>query len=531
MSTDAPPVRLTREGPLAIVCIERPPVNAIDRQVRAGLHAALDALQAEPAAAVVLLGAGRCFIAGADIGEFERPGVAAELSALADRLAALPMPVIAAMHGAALGGGLELALASDYRLALPGTRLGLPEVSLGLIPGAGGTQRLPRVIGLAPALERICSGEPIAAEAAEALGLVDAVLPGETPLAAARAYLQSQPALARRPLDPQPCPADAAACRAWQVRLARPGPAARELARQAVCAAAQLPLPAGLAREAELFEQARAGRESQAQRRLFFAERAIPRRLEAPAEGTVTCAAPTRAALPAWLVTALERLPAATPAVRLESAGTPCLQVVDAAGRQLAALRAAWPASARVLELAPLPTPAPGAGDALGAIAALARAAKALLLPLPGPQCISPTLATAVATAWQRLDGAALERDWAAFGGGISLASIAGTDVPAVAEVDAGASASPGLLALLACWAEAGAGLIAAGAADAPLIDLLCVKALGFPVYRGGPMFYADRIGPSRLVAALDMHQAAGLAPAPALRQLAREGGAFYRDG
>ncbi|HJO35929.1 MAG TPA: enoyl-CoA hydratase-related protein, partial [Gammaproteobacteria bacterium] len=199
MSGEIPPVRLTREGSLAILCIERPPVNAIDRQVRAGLHAALDALQAEPAAAVVLYGAGRCFIAGADIGEFERPGVAAELSALADRLAALPMPVIAAMHGAALGGGLELALASDYRLALPGTRLGLPEVGLGLIPGAGGTQRLPRVIGLAPALERICSGEPIAAEAAEALGLVDAVLPGETPLAAARAYLQSQPALARRP--------------------------------------------------------------------------------------------------------------------------------------------------------------------------------------------------------------------------------------------------------------------------------------------------------------------------------------------
>ncbi len=527
MSGEIPPVRLTREGSLAILCIERPPVNAIDRQVRAGLHAALDALQAEPAAAVVLYGAGRCFIAGADIGEFERPGVAAELSALADRLAALPMPVIAAMHGAALGGGLELALASDYRLALPGTRLGLPEVGLGLIPGAGGTQRLPRVIGLAPALERICSGEPIAAEAAEALGLVDAVLPGETPLAAARAYLQSQPALARRPIDPQPCPADAAACRAWQVRLARPGPAARELARQAVCAAAQLPLPAGLAREAELFEQARAGRESQAQRRLFFAERAIPRRLEAPAEGTVTCAAPTRAALPAWLVTALERLPAATPAVRLESAGTPCLQVVDAAGRQLATLRAAWPAPARVLELAP----APPAADALGALAVLARAARALLLPLPGPQCISPPLAAAVAVARQRLDGAALERDWAAFGGGVSLAAIAGVGAPAVAEAAAGAPASPGLLALLACWAEAGAGLIAAGAADAPLIDLLSVKALGFPVYRGGPMFYADAIGPSRLVAALDMHQAAGLAPAPALRQMAREGSVFYRDG
>lgn len=528
MSGDAQPVRLTREGTLAILCIERPPVNAIDRQVRAGLHAALDALQAEPAAAVVLLGAGRCFIAGADIGEFESPGVAAELSALADRLAALPMPVIATMHGAAFGGGLELALASDYRLALPGTRLGLPEVSLGLIPGAGGTQRLPRVIGLAPALELICLGQPIDAAAAEALGLADAVLPAETPLAAARAYLQSQPALGVRPLDARPCPADAAACRDWQARLARPGPAARELARQAVCAAAQLPLAAGLAREGELFEQARESSESQAQRRLFFAERTLPRRLGAPAAGTVVCDAPARERLPDWLAAALGRLPeAASPAVRLQATETDCLQMMGVDGQRLGALRAAWPAPARVLELAP----APGAGDALGAVAALARAARALLLPLPGPQCISPPLTAAVAAAWRQLDGAALERDWAAFGGGVALAAIAGTGAPTVAEVDAGAPASPGLLALLACWAEAGAGLIAAGAADAALIDLLCVKALGFPVYRGGPMFYADLIGPSRLVAALDLHQAAGLAPAPALRQLAREGGVFYRDG
>ncbi|MBO0712991.1 MAG: enoyl-CoA hydratase/isomerase family protein, partial [Acetobacteraceae bacterium] len=137
-----------QDGDVAVVTIDHPPVNALNNAVRAGLIEALARARRDASvAAVVLTGAGRTFIAGADIAEMDRPP---QSPSTADVIAAIELaakPVVAALHGTPLGGGFEIALACDYRIAAPGTRMGLPEIKLGLIPGAGGTQRLPRLVG------------------------------------------------------------------------------------------------------------------------------------------------------------------------------------------------------------------------------------------------------------------------------------------------------------------------------------------------------------------------------------------------
>ncbi|HQU66666.1 MAG TPA: enoyl-CoA hydratase-related protein [Albidovulum sp.] len=186
-------VTLKGDRGIGWITIDSPPVNALSAPVRKGLAEALDRAAADPAIRVVILGAaGRVFSAGADIREFGAPAASPDLPTVAAQLAAMEKPVIAALHGAALGGGLELALAARVRVAAPGTELGLPEVSLGLLPGAGGTQRLPRLIGAKAALGLMLSGLPVAAERAEAMGLVDAVVEGDAEAAAeklARAHI------------------------------------------------------------------------------------------------------------------------------------------------------------------------------------------------------------------------------------------------------------------------------------------------------------------------------------------------------
>ncbi|GLQ38797.1 enoyl-CoA hydratase [Rhizobium albus] len=169
-----------REGEIALIEIDNPPVNALSAAVRQGLAEAMVRLAADPEArAAVLFCAGRTFVAGADVSEFGKPPVAPILPDVITGIEASLKPVIAALHGTVLGGGLEVALGAHYRVALPGTRLGLPEVTLGLLPGAGGTQRLPRAIGFEAAAELITSGRQIDAEEAERLGLID-VLADET---------------------------------------------------------------------------------------------------------------------------------------------------------------------------------------------------------------------------------------------------------------------------------------------------------------------------------------------------------------
>ncbi|MBD8627065.1 enoyl-CoA hydratase/isomerase family protein [Oxalobacteraceae sp. CFBP 8753] len=185
------PVARAMHGDILVVTIDNPPVNALGVDVRRGLAAAIDAAVADAAVkAVLIVGSGKTFIGGADIREFGKPPMAPFLPDVCNGIEACSKPVIAVIHGAALGGGLEIALAAHYRLALPAAKLGLPEVALGLLPGAGGTQRTPRLIGAAAALDLMLSGRHAGAAEAAKLGLVDRVVDGADPLAAGLAYAQ-----------------------------------------------------------------------------------------------------------------------------------------------------------------------------------------------------------------------------------------------------------------------------------------------------------------------------------------------------
>ena len=163
---------------VAVATIHNPPVNGLSLAVRAGLLKALEQARAERADALLLVGGGRTFPAGADIAEFRQPALVAQFPSLNDVLGALDeaeLPLVAALHGTALGGGLELALAAHWRVGAPSLRVGLPEVHLGLLPGAGGTQRLPRLVGVERAVELMASGRMVGAAEALELGVLDAV--------------------------------------------------------------------------------------------------------------------------------------------------------------------------------------------------------------------------------------------------------------------------------------------------------------------------------------------------------------------
>src|SRR5687767_14082289 len=169
---------LSVEDGIAILSINYPPVNALSHAVRDGIVRGMQQAVADPAVkAVVLICEGRTFIAGADITEFGKPPQSPSLLDVEDSVEGSPKPVIAAIHGTALGGGLEVALCAHYRVAVPSARVGLPEVNIGLLPGAGGTQRLPRIVGVEKALEMVTSGQHVPAKAAAEMGLVDEIVP------------------------------------------------------------------------------------------------------------------------------------------------------------------------------------------------------------------------------------------------------------------------------------------------------------------------------------------------------------------
>ncbi|HZY19274.1 MAG TPA: 3-hydroxyacyl-CoA dehydrogenase NAD-binding domain-containing protein [Ramlibacter sp.] len=201
----APAVQTARHGAVLVATLHNPPVNALSVEVRRGLLQAVEQAEADPEVrALLLVGAGRGFIAGADIREFGKPPQPPSLPDVCNRIEACSKPVIAAIHGAALGGGLEVAMAAHYRLAMADARLGLPEVQLGLIPGAGGTQRAPRLMGLKPAVELMLSGRHLGAAQALETGLVDRLGEGGDAAAAGLAYahqLLAARAVVRRTCD------------------------------------------------------------------------------------------------------------------------------------------------------------------------------------------------------------------------------------------------------------------------------------------------------------------------------------------
>jgi 3-hydroxyacyl-CoA dehydrogenase len=272
-------VRIDHDAEVAILVIDNPPVNAAAIDVRRGLLDCIRRAAADPQIrAMVVMGAGTTFIAGADLREFDRPPVDPQLPVVIAAIEACEKPVVAALQGAALGGGLELALGCDARIALAGTVVGLPEVTLGIIPGAGGTQRLPRLVGLAKAISLVASGERISAATALALGLVDAVVL-EDLRGAAVAYARTLAGKKRRVRDLAAPAFDASAvaqASAAALRAGKHRPAVKA-AIDAVVSAAMLPIDEALARERERFAALRGSVEARALRHQFFAEREAAR--------------------------------------------------------------------------------------------------------------------------------------------------------------------------------------------------------------------------------------------------------------
>jgi 3-hydroxyacyl-CoA dehydrogenase len=285
-------IRFEKDGDIGVITVDNPPVNALSPGVPEGIVAAVDKGNADPAVkAMVLIGAGRSFIAGADIRQFGRgPSAPPSGRRPYDVLDESAKPVVAAIHGYALGGGLEIALACHYRVAVPSAKVGLPEVQIGILPGAGGTQRLPRLIGPKAALEMITSGRHVPAVEAHKLGIIDEVVAEADLKGAAMAF-------ARRVADQHPLPR----IRDKGEKLAEGTPALFEAARKAIArrarnqrapyacieaveAATTLPFDEGCALERKLFNEQVNSEEARALRYAFFAEREVAKLPHIPRE-------------------------------------------------------------------------------------------------------------------------------------------------------------------------------------------------------------------------------------------------------
>ena len=314
------------DGDVAVVTVDNPPVNALSHAVRAGLVDAFERFANDADARIaVVVGAGRLFIGGADISEFGKPPLEPFLPDVIARIEAQEKPVVAAIHGGALGGGLEVALGAHHRLAMPGARLGLPEVKLGLIPGAGGTQRLPRLVGAETAIGMITSGSPVSAEEALDSGLIDRLGDGDDPTAAgvryARELLEGGAPVRRTGELPRPA-ADPELFRAACARIAERarGEVAPLTAIDAIEAATRLDIGDGLTEERRFFRGLMDTPQRAGLVHAFFAERAaaklpeidgvVPRHVErvgVVGGGTMGAGIATAAVLNGLEVTLVER--------------------------------------------------------------------------------------------------------------------------------------------------------------------------------------------------------------------------------
>ncbi|MBU0825262.1 MAG: enoyl-CoA hydratase/isomerase family protein [Alphaproteobacteria bacterium] len=277
MSEETPvSVTMEKDGDVAVIIVNNPPVNALSWHVRQGLEDNFAAALADDSVkAIVLRCAGATFIAGADISEFGKPPRGPDFNAVLNSIEAASKPVVAAIHGTALGGGLETALVCHYRIAVPSAKLGVPEVKLGLLPGAGGTQRLPRVVGVEAAATMTSTGDPLPAAKAKELGLVDE-LAGEDSLAAdAIAFARAKIADGPRPTRERPVFGDVAVIEELKAKNAKRWRGFEAPYANLACveAATRLPFEEGLAFEREQFMKLMFGSQSAAQRHIFFAER------------------------------------------------------------------------------------------------------------------------------------------------------------------------------------------------------------------------------------------------------------------
>ncbi|HXL98867.1 MAG TPA: enoyl-CoA hydratase-related protein, partial [Rhizomicrobium sp.] len=276
---------LSRDGDVAVITLNSPPVNALGAAVRDGLAEGFRQAIADPAAkAIVLICEGKTFIAGADISEFGKPPKGASLFEVQAAMENSPKPVIAAIRGTALGGGLEVALCAHYRVAVPSAKCGLPEVNLGLLPGAGGTQRLPRIVGPEAALDMVTSGKHVGAKQCLENGLVDALAPEgklrETAIAFAHKVLAEHRPLKK--VRENNAKVEAARghpeifekFRKDNARKFR-GFLAPEYNIRCIEAAVNQPFEDGLKTERKLFMELMTGNQSAAQRYVFFAERQV----------------------------------------------------------------------------------------------------------------------------------------------------------------------------------------------------------------------------------------------------------------
>ena len=283
-------ITVERAGPVALVRIDNPPVNAAGHAVRAGLMTAVAALEADmDVRAIALYAAGRTFIAGADIREFGRPPEDPWLPAVCNALEACAKPVVAVLHGTTLGGGLEVALGCHYRIGVPGLKVGLPEVTLGILPGAGGTQRAPRLAGIAFALEMITSGRQVPAEEALEAGLIDEIRDGEPrDIALAAGAEAADGRIETRRTGALEAAPDDDAIAEMRARMARRHPLlfSPHKCVDAVAAATK-PIEEGLAIERALYEECQASPQRAGLVHAFFAERAVakvPEAAHAPRE-------------------------------------------------------------------------------------------------------------------------------------------------------------------------------------------------------------------------------------------------------
>jgi 3-hydroxyacyl-CoA dehydrogenase len=287
-------------GGVAVISLNNPPVNGLGHELRRGIVEGIDRAAADPAVkAVVLAGAGKSFSGGADIREFGTPKMTADpsLHAVIRVVEGSPKPVVAALHGVAMGGGLELALACHYRVAASGAQVALPEVKLGLLPGAGGTQRLPRAVGLETSLNMIVSGTTVAASQLEGTGLFDAIVEGDLVEKAAAfaenvAERRPLPRLRDLPVRHPSAEGFLAIARGAVAAVSRGYPAPLKCV-EALAAAAAQPFEEGLRTERDLFMSLLGSPESGALRHAFFAERAAAKIADVPED---TQARPIRSA-------------------------------------------------------------------------------------------------------------------------------------------------------------------------------------------------------------------------------------------